>query len=340
MSEAGKGWGKWARRWVPRIGILALGLGGLAWLLVGSGLEKFGDYVMRLGWVGIVQLLVLGVIESVLDAAAFHATFPKRLSLLRVLGCNQAGAFVNRYVPFEAGEVVKGALFSRYVDWGSAVSGTVVWNYVAKLSKPVMASIALVFGWLTTQSPDVRHMAVLMMLPVLASFVPYILFRIVLRIGAAGAAIRGLKALHILRKNPDELLEKARNIDKTIRGFYGKSPRKYWLVLAYQLAARAVSCATLVVVMMVLDPEQSVASGAIAWAGLQVMSYLVALFPTKVGTTEASGYALFAMMGLDPVLGLTSQIVLSVKATVLNLLLGVFAFVPGGDKRQEPKQKS
>ncbi len=330
MAAQQAGWGKWAKRWVPRIGILLLGLGGLVWLLVGSGLEKFSDYVMRLGAVGIVQLLMLGVVESVLDAMAFQTAFPKRLPLFRVLGCNQAGAFVNRYIPFEAGEVVKGALLSRYIQWPEAVSGTVVWNYVAKLSKPIMAVVALGVGWFATTSDEVRRMAGLMVLPVLASFLPYVLFRVVVRVGGAGVVIRLLKAIRVLRKNPDEMLEKARGLDTTIQSFYSREPLKYWLVLCYQLGARAVSCATLIVVMMILDPEQSVASGAVAWAGLSVMSYLVALFPTKVGTTEASGYALFAMLGLDPVLGLTSQIVLSIKASVLNLLLGVLALVPGG----------
>lgn len=330
MSQTAGARARWLRTWGPRIGILLLGLGGLAWLLVGSGLEKFTEYVTRLGWLGIAQLVGLGLVESVLDAAAFHASFPQRISLVRVLGCNQAGAFVNRYVPFEAGEVVKGALLARYTPWQDAVMGTVVWNYVAKLSKPIVAAAALLVGWLATSSPDVKNMAWVMALPVLASFLPYILFRLVVRIGAAGAIVKVLRAVRIVRKNPDEMLEKARNIDKTIRGFYSKYPLKYWLILAYQMGARVVSCATLIVVMMLLDPQQSIASGAAAWAGLQVMSYLVALFPTKVGTTEASGYALFAMVGLDPVLGLTSQIVLSLKASALNLALGALVFLPGG----------
>lgn len=336
MAEQGKS-GSWLRRWGPRIGILLLGLGFLIWLLVGSGLEKFSEYVTRLGWLGVAYIVALGVVESVLDAAAFHVAFPKKLSLVRVLGCNQFGAFVNRYVPFEAGEVVKGALFSRYIEWTDAVSATVVWNYVCKLSKPLMAILALGVGWLGTESSDVRQMAVVMFLPVLASFLPYVLFRIAVRIGAAGAIFKGLRALRILKRNPDDLIEKARTIDRTVREFYRLYPRKYWGTLLYQMAARAISCVTLVLVMILLDPQQSIASGAIAWAGLQVMSYLVALFPTKVGTTEASGYALFAMVGMDPVLGLTSQIVLSLKASFLNLALGIFAFVPSRDRQQGKK---
>lgn len=328
-----------AARWVLRIAITGTAIAALVGLIWTSGWENLSQYFSRLGVIGLAQLLVLGVAECVLDAMALRASLPSSPPLSAVLGANQTGALVNRFVPLEAGEVVKGALMSRHVDWAQAVTGTVVWNYVAKLSKPLAATAALAVGWLltllapasgsgATQAAESQRMALLLVLPVLASFAPYALFRFLLRHGALVRLAHLARVLGLMRKRPEEMARKAAELDTTIRQFYTHHPRGYTLVLLYQLASKVVSCVTLVWTMVLLDPESGVANGIMAWSGLQVMSYLVALFPTRLGTTEASGYALFAMVGLDPALGLASQIILTIKALILNLLLGLLALVP------------
>ena len=62
------------------------------------------------------------------------------------MASNSAGALVNTVVPFEAGEVVKGALLRQRSTHSRVVSGLIVWNYVWKLAKPAAVATCFVVG--------------------------------------------------------------------------------------------------------------------------------------------------------------------------------------------------
>lgn len=322
----------WKR--AARLAFVALAVGGLVWLLDHIGWTTIGESFVRLGWGGVALLLALGLAEAVLDAAAFQAAVPQRVGLFAVLACNQAGSLLNRFIPWEAGEILKGTLLSRHVAGAAALSGTVVWNYIFRLTKPVAVLVVAVFSWITGP-PALAWVAGWTILAALAAFLPYVGLRILFWLGITGAIVRLLQRLRVLRHDPERTLQRARALDVAVRRFWRERPRDYARVVVYQVLARLVSWLTFCAALRLIDPSYDLATSGILWAAVSVMSYVVALFPTRLGTTEAGSYAVFELAGLDPALGLTAQLILTVKAIVTSALLGAFALA-GRGRRERP----
>lgn len=317
----------WKR--AARLAFVALALGGLVWLLDHIGWQQIGDFVVRLGWQGVALLLALGFLEAVFDAAAFRAAVPERVGLFAVLTCNQAGSLLNRFIPWEAGELLKGTLLSRHVSGTAAVSGTVVWNYVFRLSKPVAVLGVALFGWMAGP-PQQAWLAGWMVLAAVAAFLPYVGLRILFWLGVTGRIVRILQRLKVLRRDPERTLQRARALDEAVRRFWRERPAAYGQVVVYQILARLVSWSSFYAVLRLIDRSYDLATSGVLWAAISVMSYVVALFPTRLGTTEVGSAGVFKLAGLDPGLGLTAQLILTVRAIVTSAVLGAFAMAGAG----------
>src|ERR1700748_2794652 len=79
------------------------------WLLNKTGWSNIGHALMRVGPSGAVLLIALGFSETILDTVAAAIAIRQR-RWGQVLVVNNAGALLNQILPFDLGEVVKGAL--------------------------------------------------------------------------------------------------------------------------------------------------------------------------------------------------------------------------------------
>ena len=174
-------------------------LAALLWLLNKIGWSSIGQALLTIGPTGAVILLVLGFSETIFDSAALAIAIGQRRSG-HVLFFNSAGALLNQILPFDLGEVVKGGLTHRMFPSGKTIAGTIVWNYVFKISRPIVTLAAALIGLAWATSVDVR-VRYLILGGALASFVPYVLLRLVLRRGAAVPIIRLLRFVRILRRS-------------------------------------------------------------------------------------------------------------------------------------------
>ena len=100
----------------------------------------------RIGWPTFALLVVLGAVEQVIDCEALRRAMLGRVGLAWTMASNAAGGLVNTVVPFEAGEVVKGALLRQRSTHSRVVSGLIVWNYAWKLAKPAAVATCFVLG--------------------------------------------------------------------------------------------------------------------------------------------------------------------------------------------------
>jgi hypothetical protein len=320
---------------IVKIGITLAALAGLFWLLDHIGWRLIGQNISNLGAAGAVTLIALGFVESMFDAISLCAATRERLGLLRILSFNQAGSLVNLFIPWEAGEVVKGRLLSNHISTKAAISGTIVWNYVFTLSKPAAALTASAFGWWFATAAQ-RPLTLMIAGAALASFLPYFAMRLVLRFSPAGLVIRLAAKLRILGcRDSKMLLESARDIDRTVRNFWQDSPSTYFRVFLYQYSARITAWFTYYAALLYLEPQSSFTLGfcGAIYAGLSVMTYLVLVLPTRIGTTEATGYVLFYFLGLNPPLGLITQLVMRLKAIACMLLPAAFVLF---DRKKSP----
>lgn len=320
---------------VFRIAFVLLALAGLVWLLDRIGWSTIADHFVSLGWDGVAILFLLGNVENLFDAAAFWAALPRRVPLWRVLACNQAGGLLNRFIPWEAGEVLKGTLLSRHIGGRHAVAGTVIWNYVFRMTKPATALAAALVG-LVLGSGALDSVAPWLVLAAFLSFIPYVGMRLLVAVGLGRIFVAVLKILRLLRRDPDEAARGARELDETVRRFWRTHPWAYVQVVLYQIGARLTSWVTLSFVLLTIHDGLTVWDCALVWCAFTVLSYLVSVLPTRLGTTEAGGYAVFELLGQEPALGLITQTILSSKAIILAALTGALAAVGGGRRPEEP----
>lgn len=300
-----------------RFAFVVLAVAGLLCLLDHTGWDRITEHLARVGWAGAALLLLLGVLEALVDAEAFRAALPVPVSRFYIYVANQTGALINRFIPMETGEVVKGALLSRRAPTGDAVVGTVIWNYLFKLAKPMAAvislSAALLFG-----DASLRNVALWMIPATVLAFLPWAAMKLLIAVGLGGLFIRVVRLLHVPVKDPDALVAHAREVDRVVRQFRHERPAAWRAVLAWQIVGRIFSWVSYWITMVLLDQTYDLATVGMIWTGFMVMGYLVAVLPSRLGTTEVGGYVLFDILGLDPATGLTTQVILSLRAIAVN----------------------
>lgn len=312
-----------ALQFLPIVGAMGL----LLWLLDGIGWSTIAQGVRRVGFSGAALLCSLALAETVLDSAALCATVGARLRLAFAVAVNAAGSMVNLLLPWDSGEVLKSALLRGPFGAEPAVSGTILWNYIYKLSRPAVSALAAVLAWvLCRQGTTASTLTVVVAASALA-FVPYLGLRVLVQYGAVQRVTRLLGLLPGLRRRRTHWLELARNIDREVRQFWQTRRRDYLRAFAYQAAARASAWLAVYVGFRVVGLPYGFAEATLVYATMSVAEYAIALLPARIGVTEGAAFFAFKALGLDPTLGLVLYVVLRVRTIVVNGVLTPLAFV-------------
>jgi hypothetical protein len=302
--------------------IAALGL--LVWLLDGIGWSTMGRAFVQVGWLGALSLLFVGSFEDLFDTAALRATVQRRVGLFRLLTYQAAGSLLNTVIPWEAGEVLKGTLLRRHLSTHDAVRGTVLWNYLFKLSRPAMTLLAALCGLVLGHAIDNRTAAVLLGACLIA-FLPYLALKLLIHQGLAGMTVRLLRGLRLLRRDPEGWARAAQEMDREIRSFRRDYPADYARVLIYQSCGRLVSFVTWGLAFRLLGLDYSLGTIALINAAISVASYVAMLVPARIGVAEGSYYVAFALLGLQAAIGLIAAVLMRLKALVTTGILALFA---------------
>ena len=301
-------------------------LAGLAWLLGRIGWATVGGALQRVGWPALVVLMLLGWSESVADAAALWVVMGQRLRLGFAVTVNAAGSMLNLILPWESGEVLKGTLLHGQFGTQTAVSGTIIWNYVFKISRPALSMTAALCGWALCRQIDRFHVGVILAANALA-FVPYFGLWLFIRYGAAKGFLRVVDLIPILRRHPARWREVARQIDREVKLFWHERPAAYLKVFFLQMLARTTGWISYAVALRALGAHYSFGQVALAYATLNVAEFVTAVLPARVGVSEGSAYFLFKFLGLDPVLGVIMSVILRVRTIVANGVITPLAFL-------------
>ena len=301
---------------------------GLAWLLGRIGWATVGSALQRVGWPALAMLMLLGWIESVTDAVALWVVMRQRLGLGFAVTVNAAGSMLNLILPWESGEVLKGTLLRERFGTQPAISGTIIWNYVFKISRPALSTTAALCGWALCREIDRFHVGVILAANALA-FLPYVGLWLFIRYGAAKGFLRVVDLIPILRRHPARWSEVARQIDREVKLFWHERPAAYLKVFFLQMVARTTGWASYAVALRALGARYSFGQVALAYATLNVAEFVTAVLPARVGVSEGSSFFLFQFLGLDPVLGVIMAVILRVRTIVANGVITPFAFLHG-----------
>ena len=289
----------------------------LAYLLDKIGWSEIGRALVGLGVTGVIVIAALGFSENVFDAAALRAALRNQLGLLRVLVANSAGAFINGLLPWDLGEVAKGALLGSKASTHDKVSGIVLWNYAFKLSRPIVSLTAAGVGALLWDGLPPGVLGVVF-LANLAAFVPYLVLRVVIRAGAASKLVRLLKRIPRLGARADRLVDAAQRLDDEVRDFAKERPGAYATIVLTQIGARLSSWMALYAITHFLGFGFSFGQVALIYAGLNVAEYVITVLPARIGVAEGAAFGLFQVYGLEPAAGVLMYLVLRLKNLATN----------------------
>ncbi len=304
---------------ILRWAFVLFALAALFWLLNKIGWNKIGHAFVAVGWSGALILVILGLSESTLDAAALDATMPRRIGLWRMLSYHCAGAIVNTLVPGEAGEVLKGSMLGRHVSTQQAIAGTVLWNYIFKLTRPLAALLAVLVSMILGADVESK-VTIIVLAGSILSFAPYLVLKLLLRKGMAELIARILNRLRILKKDPEGFVKSAAELDHSIRTFWRDRPGAYLKVFGLQIAARTSTWITLFATARFMGLDYSFGLCALIYAGLSVGDYVVMTLPARIGVSEGAGYLIFSFFGLDGGTGVIIYVLLRLKGLIANLI--------------------
>ena len=293
----------------------------LLFLLFHIGFDKIAEALISVGFSGAFILIVLGLLENGSDALALSFAIPGKIPFLKVFSSNSTGTLTNMLIPWEAGEFVKIGLLKKRIGTSSAIKGIVLWNYVLKLSKPC-AIISILVISVVAGNDFHPEQFLLILLAAFLGFIPYLGMMIVIRSDVSVKIVKFLKLFG--KKNVEGLLEKAGDMDNSLKKFRKERARDYHAVFFIQFFARFIAWAAFIVCARFAGFDYSFSVLSLAFCAVTLSRYIVSFIPTKIGVEEGAGYLIFSFLGLDGGTGLLVTLILRVKAVISLSIVSLF----------------
>lgn len=321
-------------RWkaIFRWAFFVLAVAGFFWLLNSVGWSQIGQALASVGLGGALIIIALSLCENLGDAASLRASFRGRIPLLEVLASNGAGALANDLLPMEAGEALKAMLVGSRVGTADGIAGTVVWNYVFKFVRPATALVTGLVACLVGTQANTAAAWTVVGASVLA-FIPFAVFMLLVRHGAARLAVRAANLVGLGRGASEKWLGAATELDARIRQFRSETPGQFRRVVVYQVLARTASFAMHVAIVRLVGLDFDLATCTLIYAGFSMAHYFVTLMPAKLGVGEGAGYLVFTAFGFDGGMGVIVYVVLRIRSLITNGIPGLVAVVRMAPKR-------
>jgi Lysylphosphatidylglycerol synthase TM region len=304
---------------ILQLGFFLAALCALLWLLNRIGWSSIGQALAQIGLAGAVVLTALGLLETILDSLAMTIAIRQRL-LSRVLFINSVGAILNQFLPFDLGEVAKAGLVHRSFPSGTTIAGTIVWNYVFKISRPIVTVAAALIGLLGATRVELK-IRLLVLGGAAISFIPYLVLRMILRHGVAASITRLLRVLRVLRRDPERVLAQALAIDTTVAGFWRERRSIFLATLFIQIAARLTSWAGLLATLRLIGFPIGFNECALLYAAMNTADLIITLIPARLGVSEGAAFGVFKLIGLPPHMGVIMYLVFRIRSVVTTALL-------------------
>jgi uncharacterized membrane protein YbhN (UPF0104 family) len=317
---------------VLNVVFLTLGSGLLAALILKLDTAQLVTRIKAVGWAAFLGACGCYVLGLIVTTAAWHRIIDPAHSRARVrelFAAFWAGASLNALTPGGSlGEVWRGALMRGRVDGDEHVASLVTLNFLGTVS---MLCYNLLGPLLCLALLDLPARTVIVVFAVALGFaLPWVIVYVLLRRGAIGLLVRLVCRLPLVRmRDPEGMQARARTIDARIREFRARRPRDFAWTVVWLAAARLLQAADYVVLLFVLVPDRPlgwlVLVATLTQAATQLLSWALTLVPSQIGVAEANTTGLFRMLGLDPLVGLTMEIVRHVRlplGVAIGLLLG------------------
>lgn len=303
----------------------------LFFLLRSIGFDKVLDAFVKVGWKGAVILICCGFLENGSDALGLYFSLPKRKSFLRVFSSNCMGALTNYIIPWEVGELVKIGMIKSVAGSENSIKGVILWNYIYKLSKGcaifMLVILSLVFSFIMPDETYELNKFWLILMCSFLGFLPYFGMMILIKSNISVKVVKLLK--YFGKKNTDELIKKAEQMDHDLKLFKKERPSDYRKTFWLQYFARHVSLLTFILCTYFAGFDTYAISVLIlVHCAINLGNYASAFIPMKFGVGEGIGFLMFAFMGLSGEAGGLVTFILRIKAIIAMSIVSSLIIVP------------
>lgn len=315
-----------SRKRILQLACVTASVATLIWLLQRIGWSTIGTALSQVGWLSATVLFLLALAEGVFDGIALRVVTGPSLSTWFTIAVNSAGSLLNLVLPWESGEILKGGLMRQTLGTSEAVSSTVIWNYVFKISRPAFGLAAALLAVVLCPKTPAGTLSLVVAGNVIA-FAPYLLLRFVIRFGAAEKLVKLARHLPYVRRSPEHWVDVARTIDRQVLAFWHDRPWAYVQCFLLQVLARSTGVLNLYVGFWAMGMPYGLAEATLLHATMNIAEYIISLLPARVGVGESTAFVVFRLYGFDSGMGLVLYTFLRVRNILVHGFITPFAFI-------------
>jgi len=328
---------------IVNIIFLLLGLGLLLGLLVRLDFEQVGSKIVQVGWffAPIFLVYIAGLVlttlawKEIIDPTASRAQFRDLFTAF------WTGHAINVLTPTgSAGEVLKGSIVKDKIDGEEVIASLITLNFMSTL---VIQLFTLIGPILCIIFVDLPMKVVLAVFGIAALFfIPVALLYLLLRLGVAHRAIWLLSKLPLIKlKDPDMLLHKAKSIDRRITNFRKNRPNHFAMAILLLFGVRLTQALELWIILLVLLPDHNtlwlLLLSILTQTASQLIAWALTFIPGQVGVAEGGSALLFKLLGLDPLMGFSMELVRRIRkiiGVIIGLLIGFYVGLRPASKKK------
>jgi hypothetical protein len=226
-------------------------------------------------------------------------------------------------------EVVRGVILKGRVEGEELAASIIVHSLLNKFVIGIFIMLGPVLCLIMLDLPA-EVILVLFGLAV-AFFLPVLLLYFLFRWGVASRFMRLLTRLPFLRlTDPDDLIARARKVDQRIKSTRNRSPRRFWSAVGLLLVVRITAAAEIFCLLVPLLPGQTtgfiILLALLTSTATQLIEWTAGFVPGQMGLIEGGNAALYNLLRLDPIIGLSMALLRRVRVLIffgIGLVLGL-----------------
>jgi uncharacterized membrane protein YbhN (UPF0104 family) len=288
------------------LGAAAAGLTLLAVMVREAGAARVIASLAGVGpWYGVVAIVSAG--WTIVNAWAWRlALQPAQAEFAPVVRAALAADAVSNLTPFMSvgGEPLKVLWLKGLVGGEQATASVVADNLVHAVSAPVFMLVGLLLGWRAFALDDSRVALLMAATCLLLGAGGLLLWASSDGLAAPAARLARRVATHLaleLGSRAGASADRAQRVDAAVRSFLRPGNGRFWASLGGHLAGRLLGAVEAWIILSALAIPVSLPGAVFVIAVAHVLVNVVfAFIPSQLGVQEATAYALFQVVGLDP----------------------------------------
>lgn len=310
-----------------RIGFFLVGFFLFAGIIKKVGWESIQSHISQLGWV-LMPIFAIGALWYICYTAAWKQIINQQgngIPFFALLKAKLAGEAINTIQPanFLGGDPMRIYLLRRALNVTCLTASVVVDRTINSMAIVLVIFLGAVVAFTNLHGLPIQlAIGTPIFLGVCTAMI--IFFTLRQRDGLFSSILRLAKKLHIATHWAQRLAPKAEELDEKVLKLYQKSHSAFWECLFFHILGRLLGILEVYVIGKTVTSEFSLVIAIFLATLAPIVNMTFTFIPGALGVLEGVYSGALYLLGLDPALGLTIQLVKRIRSIVwiaLGLLI-------------------